>query len=338
MANVPSSPKTPLTGLSEQQQAEHTLHAMEEHRTALTGHCYRMLGSVSEAEDAVQESFIRALRHQDQFEGRASLRTWLYRIATRVCIDLLGERNRRARPMELNPPFELEAPLGEKPAAEWVEPVPDALVLPSNATPAELVMMRQSIRLAFVAALQHLPPRQRAVLILTEVVEWSAVEVAAALDMTVASVNSALQRARATLATRDISAPRGPLTEDETTLVQKYVDAFERYDVDALTALLHHDVTMSMPPLSLWLRGPANVVAWMVGRGAGCRGSRHIATLACGAPAFAQYKPGGPNGTYTAWSLTVLEIEDGRIVGLNYFLDVTTLFPRFGLPMELPAR
>ncbi|MBJ6759890.1 sigma-70 family RNA polymerase sigma factor [Myxococcaceae bacterium JPH2] len=309
---------------------------LEEHRTALTGHCYRMLGSITEAEDAVQETFIRALRHRDQFEGRASPRAWLYRIATNVCLDAMHENSRRARPTEMGAPaVPQDAVLTTLPDSHWVEPVPDALVLPTQSTPAELVMMRQSIRLAFVAALQHLPPRQRAVLLLTEVLEWSAAEVAEALDMTVAAVNSALQRARATLTTRDLS-PRTPLSEVQASLVQSYVDAFERYDMEALTALLHHEVSMSMPPNSLWLRGAKDIRDWLVGRGAGCRGSRLVATTASGAPAFGQYRAGGPGGTFTPWSLTVLEIQGDRIIGLNYFRDTPKLFPRFGLPAFLP--
>ncbi|MCK8503473.1 MULTISPECIES: sigma-70 family RNA polymerase sigma factor [Myxococcus] len=314
------------------------LLAMEEHRTALTGHCYRMLGSIAEAEDAVQETFVRALRNLEHFEGRSSARTWLYRIATHRCIDVLQERTHRVRPMELGPPGPLDAPLGERPGEEWLEPVPDALVVPSHATPAELVMMRQSIRLAFVAALQHLPPRQRAALLLTEVLDWSAAEVADALELTVPAVNSALQRARATLATKDVSTPRAPLSENQASLVDRYVDAFERYDMAALTALLHQEVNMSMPPLALWVRGPEQVALWMEGRGAACRGSRLVPVSANGAPAFGQYKPGGPDGTLTPWALNVLEIEGERIVGLNYFLDAKTLFPRFGLPPFLPAR
>lgn len=311
-----------------------TAHLLEEHRTALTGHCYRMLGSAAEADDAVQETLIRAWRGLDQFEARASLRTWLYRIATRVCLDSLGDRSRRARPMELGPASSADGPLSSRPASEWIEPIPDAHVLPTDANPAELAILRQSIRLAFVAALQHLPPRQRAVLLLTEVLGWSAAEVADSLDTSVASVNSALQRARATLATHDLT-PRAPLSGTQSTLLERYVHAFERYDVDALTALLHQEATLSMPPYELWLRGHASIRAWLLGRGAGCRGSRLVPVSASGSPAFGQYRSSGPGGRHEPWALIVLEVSEGHITALNSFLDTEALFPRFGLPREL---
>ena len=228
-----------------------TAHHLEEHRAALTGHCYRMLGSVAEADDAVQETMVRAWRSLDRFEERASLRTWLYRIATRVCLDALSASSRRARPMELGPAGTVEDVLTTLPDSHWVEPIPDAMALPVDADPSEMLVLRQSIRLAFVAALQHLPPKQRAVLLLTEVLGWSAAEVADSLDTSVASVNSALQRARATLSTRDLSEAREALSDVQASLLNRYVDAFERYDVDALTHLLHQDATLSMPPYAL---------------------------------------------------------------------------------------
>lgn len=313
-----------------------TANRLEEHRTALTGHCYRMLGSASEADDAVQETMVRAWRALDRFEQRASLRTWLYRIATNVCLDALADRSRRARPMELGPAGSIDDPLATLEHSHWIEPIADDRALPSDADPAELVLLRESIRLAFVAAIQHLPPKQRAVLLLTEVLGWSAAEVASTLDTSVAAVNSALQRARATLASRDVSLPRAPLSEDQSTLIERYIEAFERYDVAALTGLLHQDATMSMPPYSLWLRGHEAIAAWLLGRGAGCRGSRLIPTHACGSPAYGQYRPPSePGGPHRAWALGVLEVSGGQIVGLNSFLDTETLFPRFGLPLEL---
>jgi RNA polymerase sigma-70 factor (ECF subfamily) len=312
-----------------------TAYHLEEHRAALTGHCYRMLGSVAEADDAVQETLVRAWRNLDRFQERASLRTWLYSIATRVCLDALGDRSRRARPMELGPACSVDDVLTRLPDSHWLEPIPDARALPSDADPSELVVLRESIRLAFVAALQHLPPKQRAVLLLTEVLGWSAAEVAESLDTSVASVNSALQRARATLATRDLTEARGPLSDAQASLLDRYVEAFERYDVDALTGLLHQDATLSMPPYSLWLRGHEPIRSWLLGRGSGCRGSRLVPTSACGSPAFGQYRPGGPEGSHLPWALIVLEFSGDGIAAMNFFLDTEALFPRFGLPARL---
>jgi RNA polymerase sigma-70 factor (ECF subfamily) len=312
-----------------------TTRLFAEHRTALTGHCYRMLGSAAEADDAVQETMVRAWRAMDQFEGRASLRTWLYRIATRVCLDALTDRARRERPIEMGPAWAGDEPLVTLPGSRWIEPIGDAQALPLDADPAELVVLRQSIRLAFVAALQHLPPRQRAVLLLTEVLGWSAAEVADTLATSVAAVNSALQRARATLATRDPADPWTPLSDAQSTLLDRYVDAFERYDVDALTGLLQTDATMSMPPYSLWLRGHEAIRRWLLGPGAPCRGSRLVPTAACASPAFAQYRPSGPGGRHQAWALVVLELSAERVAAINSFLDVEASFPRFGLPLEL---
>ncbi|WP_075097529.1 sigma-70 family RNA polymerase sigma factor [Sandaracinus amylolyticus] len=325
----PSTPKThPADALV-------MVRSFEQHRTALTGHCYRMLASAAEADDAVQETMVRAWRAIDRFEGRSSLRTWLYRIATRVCLDMLEDRARRSRSMDLGPPASLDAPLTALPASQWVEPIADARALPTDVDPAQLVALRQSIRLAFVAALQHLPPKQRAVLLLMEVLGWQASDVAESLETTVAAVNSALQRARATLATRDLETARAPLTDAQSSLVDRFVEAFERYDMDALTQLLHADVAMSMPPHSLWIEGPANVAAWMVGRGAACARSRLVPVEVCGSPAFAQYKPSEDGTRFTPWALLVLELEGERIAEMTFFLDVETLFPRLGLPAEL---
>ncbi len=309
---------------------------LEEHRAALTGHCYRMLGSVVDADDAVQETMVRAWRSLDRFDGRSSLRTWLYRIATNVCIDLRADRARRARPIEEGPVGTVDDTLETRPRTHWLEPVPDAHALPADIDAAEKAMLRQSIRLAFVAALQHLPPKQRAALLLTEVLGWSAAEVADSLNTSVAAINSALQRARATLAGRDLGDARVSLPETQSALVDRYVAAFEQYDVDALTALLHQDAVLSMPPYTLWLRGPEAIRTWLSGRGAGCRGSRLVPTAACGGPAFAQYRP-TPEGGHRAWALIVLDIAGDRIAGMTSFLDTETLFPRFGLPLDLPA-
>jgi RNA polymerase sigma-70 factor (ECF subfamily) len=259
----------------------------------------------------------------------------MYRIATNVCLDSLADRARRERPMESGPAGTVDDPLVERPRTHWLEPVPDARVLPAEADPSELAILRQSIRLAFVAALQHLPARQRAALLLTEVLGWSAAEVADCLETTVAAVNSALQRARGTLAARDLEKYEAALTEEQSRLLERYVEAFERYDVDALTALLREDATLSMPPYALWLRGREAIRAWLLGRGCGCRGSRLVATAANDSPTFGQYRPGP--GAHRPWALIVLELSGDRITGWNSFLDTETLFPRFGLPSELPA-
>ncbi|MDX2850130.1 sigma-70 family RNA polymerase sigma factor [Streptomyces sp. PA03-3a] len=310
---------------------------LERYRAELTGYCYRMLGSAFEAEDAVQDTMVRAWRSYDRFEGRSSLRSWLYRIATNACLDILGGTGRRARPMDLASPGGAEGPLpGTLPESTWISPAPDGRVLPATSDPADLADQRESVRLAFVAALQHLAPRQRAVLILREVLAWKAAEVAELLDTTVASVNSALQRARATLAAAGPATtdPARPLDEEQRALLGRYVAAFESYDLDALTSLLHEDATLSMPPFGLWLRGPADIRAWMLGIGAGCRGSRLVPVTANGTPGFGQYRP-RPGGGHEPWALQVIEISQGRITGLNSFLDTQRLFPLFGLPARL---
>src|SRR4051812_19311001 len=284
---------------------------LEPYRVQLTGYCYRMLGSAFEAEDAVQETMVRAWRGLDRFERRSALRSWLYRIATNVCLDMLNGSKRRARPMDLTSVSSATpATLTAQPEATWVGPVPDGQVLADGGDPAEVAAQRDAVRLAFVAALQHLAPRQRAVLILREVLAWKASEVAELLGTTVASVNSALQRARATLAASEISDtdPVKPLDDEQRVLLARYVDAFERYDLDSLTSLLHEDATLSMPPYELWLRGHDDIRTWLLGHGIGCRGSRLVPTVANGAPAFGQYRPSGPGGAHEPWALQVLEI------------------------------
>ena len=310
---------------------------LEPYRIELTAYAYRMLGSAFEAEDAVQETMVRAWKSLDRFEGRSQLRSWLYRIATNVCLDMLGSRQRRARPMDLEPASSADRPL-PPPLTEavWIEPAPDSLVVPSSGDPANVALARESVRLAFMAALQHLPPKQRAVLILREVLRWRASEVAELLDTSVASVNSALQRARATLDELGDGADGGPLDEASEELLSRYVSAFEAYDMDALTALLHEDATWNMPPFALWLNTHRDIVAWCLGPGHGCRGSRLIRTSANGAPAWGQYKP-APDGGWEPWSLQVLEARDGKISGLTFFLDTARWFPLFGLPPRLDA-
>ncbi|MFL6040025.1 MAG: sigma-70 family RNA polymerase sigma factor [Gaiellales bacterium] len=311
---------------------------LEQHRRELTGYCYRMLGSAFEAEDAVQDTFLRALRGYERFEGRAALRSWLYRIATNVCLDMLNGRQRRARPMDMGPAREPDAAnLDTLPESVWLQPIPDGLVV-ADGDPAEVAEGRETIRLAFVAALQHLPPRQRAVLILSEVLRWKAAEVAELLETSVASVNSALQRARATLETIDLSAADASRSvgEADAELLARYVEAFERYDMEALTSLIQEDATQSMPPYDLWLRGRDDILTWWNGPGIGCRGSRVIPTVAAnGSPAFGQYKPSESGSGFDPWALQVLEIENGRIVEFTFFLDTERVFPLFGLPPRL---
>jgi len=317
-------------------------HHFEQLRPQLTGYCYRMLGSAFEAEDAVQETMLRAWRSFDRFEGRAALSSWLYRIATNVCLTMLDGRNRRARPMDIGGPGSADtekAALGTLPEGAWIEPIPTGRVVSDTNDPAELAQTRETLRLAFVAALQYLPARQRAVLILREVLRWQATEVAELLDTSVASVNSALQRARATLADRGVTVddPMPAMDADDHALLARYVEAFEEFDMDALVALLHEDATMSMPPYDLWLRGREEIRAWNLGTGSGCRGSKLVPIMANGVPAFAQYRCSGPNGEFEPWALQILDISDGRIVAINSFLDTERMFPLFGVPATLPA-
>ncbi|MFI1162402.1 sigma-70 family RNA polymerase sigma factor [Streptomyces sp. NPDC020801] len=313
---------------------------LEKYRVELTGYCYRMLGSSFEAEDAVQDTLVRAWRGYDRFEGRSSLRSWLYRIATNVCLDMLTAGSKRARPMDLTESTPLaQAALSPRPDSTWLEPMPDGRVLPTVEDPAEAAVAKESVRLAFMAALQQLPPKQRAVLILREVLAWRASEVAELLGTSVASVNSALQRARATLAERNDAgadaAVSDPLDEEQQRLLERYVKAFEGYDMTALTALLHEDAVMTMPPFDLWLTGAADITGFMTTLGASCAGSRLLPVRANGLPGFAHYKPDPDQGGFSAWAVQVLELSDGRIAGFHCFLDTQRWFPLFGLPLRI---
>ncbi|MGZ8581540.1 MAG: sigma-70 family RNA polymerase sigma factor [Actinomycetota bacterium] len=311
---------------------------LEDHRRELTAYAYRMLGSGFEAEDAVQETMLRAWRGYEAFEGRAALRSWLYRITTNVCLDMLSGKERRARPMDLGPAQAAEASnLGEPlPEATWILPIPDGRVLPTGGDPAEVAEARETIRVAFIAALQHLPPKQRAVLVLRDVFRWKASEVAELLETSVASVNSALQRAHATIDAAEISdaEPLRPMDEEQRSLLERYVDAFERYDMDSLTSLLRDDATWSMPPYRLWLQTHDDIATWCLGPGIGCRGSKLIPIEANGSPGYAQYKP-VPRGGHVPWALQVVEVSGDRIAGISFFLDTAHLFPLFGLPDRL---
>ncbi|CAN5611364.1 sigma-70 family RNA polymerase sigma factor [soil metagenome] len=334
---------TAVADLTQTTQAPESLQAadfdaqLEAYRRELTGYCYRMLGSAFEADDAVQETMLRAWRSAASFEGRSSLRSWLYRIATNVCLDMLDARKRRARPMDLRPAQSADTPL-PRPLLEetWIEPIPDGLVLPIPADPAEAALARESIRLALMATLQHLPPKQRAVLILREVLRWQASEVAELLDTSVAAVNSALQRARETLGNEQLSleGSQPELDEAGRELLARYVQAFESYDMDALTALLHEDATWNMPPYDLWLQTHEDIVKWCLGPGIGCHGSRLVPIEVNGTQGYAQYKPAA-DGRLEPWSIQVVEIEGGRISGLTFFLDTQRFFPLWGLPAFL---
>jgi RNA polymerase sigma-70 factor (ECF subfamily) len=308
---------------------------MEAHRSALTGYCYRMIGSGSEAEDAVQETMVRAWRAADKLQARGALKAWLFKIANNVCLDMLQSAQRRAQPMDLGPAQDAGAALGT-PLVEsaWVRPIADAAVISPEADPAEVATERETLRLAFVAALQHLPPRQRAVLILREVLRWQASEVAELLETSVASVNSALQRARATLEELDLDAsgPADVSDAEQRELLGRYVEAFERYDIAALVKLLHDDAAFSMPPFPLWVQGPRQIHDFMLGTGAKCEGSRVLVTRANGGPAVAIYNPAEDG--YAPWAIVVLEMSGGAITGLHHFIG-PQLFAEFGLPPRL---
>jgi RNA polymerase sigma-70 factor (ECF subfamily) len=310
---------------------------LETHRRALTGYCYRMLGSGSEAEDAVQETMVRAWKNAATLQEQAALKSWLYRIASNVCFDMLQTPQRRATPMDLGPASPADSALGEA-LDSWVQPIADARVAPTDGDPAEIAAGRETLRLAFVAALQHLPPRQRAVLILREVLRWQAVEVAELLDTSVASVNSALQRARATLESLDLDASSGPSSvgddAEQQDLLARYVDAFERYDMTELVSLLQRDAAFSMPPFPLWVQGPDDIVKFMTTTGAKCEGSKVLTTAANGGPAMGIYNRAEDGSGYTPWAVVVIETSGGRISGLHHFI-YPELFAQFGLPARL---
>ncbi|WP_275408098.1 sigma-70 family RNA polymerase sigma factor [Actinoplanes octamycinicus] len=292
-------------------------------RPELVGYCYRMLGSAFEADDAAQETMLRAWRRADSFEGRSSVRTWIYRIATNVCLDLLRERGRRAVPIDLGPASPVEAFSPAEPADQlWLTPLPT--------DPGDVVADRDTIRLAFVAALQHLPARQRAVLILRDVLAWPAADVAALLEASTGAVNAMLQRARTTLAGRGVSD--SALSGDEKALVARYADAFQRYDVDTLVTLLHQDAVQTMPPIAAWIRGAAEIGRFLLGPGHECRDSRLVPVTGNGMPGHGHYRRHGDR--WLPWSIQLIEVRGDRIAGLHTFLD-TRLFPVFGLPTVL---
>lgn len=292
----------------------------EKFRVELTGYVYRMLGSGADAEDAVQETLNRAWLHASRFDaGRGSLRMWLYRIATTVCLDMLRSARRRARAVDLGPAVEAGASLGVPlPERAWVRPVADARVLPECDDPADRAVRRESVRLAYVAALQRLSPRQRAVFVLRDVLGWPADEVAELLATSVPSVTGALQRARAIVRR---AGPVTPLDPEAAAVLERYCRAFERDDVAAMVALLREDATMSMPPFAWWLRGREQIRQALRNGDGSCRGARMVPVAANGSIGFWQERPTGPGGAYEPFALMVFETAAGRITEITAFLD-----------------
>jgi RNA polymerase sigma-70 factor (ECF subfamily) len=319
--------------------AEKFPQVADQYRRELTAHCYRMTGSVYDAEDMVQETYLRAWRAYDDFEGRSSVRTWLYRIATNVCLTNLENKGRRPMPTGLGMPgAQARDELVEASEVPWLEPVPDVMVDVANVDPALVVGNRDSIRLAFIAALQHLPPKQRAVLVLRDVLRWSAKETATALDTTVAAVNSALQRAHAQLAEKQLTegTVEDDLSPDLEAMLERYVQAFWAKDVNALVTMLAHDAVWEMPPFTGWYTGVENIAELINTQ---CPGGVHdmpmIRTQANGQPAFGLYMR-QPEGHFEPFHLQVLQIVDGRVAHVGAFFD-PRLFETFGLPASLPA-
>jgi RNA polymerase sigma-70 factor, ECF subfamily len=314
--------------------------AADPYRRELLAHCYRMLGSVHDAEDLVQETYLRAWRGYDRFEGRSSLRTWLHQIATRACLTALDGRARRPLPTGLGTPGSHAGdPLVEQPELPWLEPIPDALLEAQN-DPASIVAGRTSLRLAVIAAMQNLPPRQRAVLILRDVLAWRAAEVAELLDMTTVAVNSALQRARAQL---DQAAPQAdaitePTSAAQRDLLDRFVIAFENKDIPAIVELFATDAIWEMPPFVEWYQGADNI-GRLIDTQCPAQGPgdmRLIPTTANGQPAFGLYMRGA-DGTYTPFSMPVLTIGPAGLTHVASFFDLR-LFETFGLPASLAAR
>jgi len=313
--------------------AHEELAAAEAMRPELVGYCYRMIGAYAEAEDAVQDTMIRVWQGIDRLHHRSALRSWVYRIATNVCLDKLRSAKRRALPMDLSgAAAAVEEPKDNLPLTAWIGPIPDA-----SGDPAALAMNKESIRLSFIAVLQLLPPRQRAVLILNDVFRWSAGQTAEAMDMTVGAVNSALQRARATMkqarlrseALRDVDA------DVDGRLLDGYVEAFEQYDLDRLLSLFREGASLSMPPYTMWVQGTTDIASFYRATRSHCEGSRLVPVRANGGcPAYAQYVPAGRDGALVPWSLHVLEIQDGRIAHIHHFID-PSLVAKFGLPAQL---
>jgi RNA polymerase sigma-70 factor (ECF subfamily) len=318
----------------------------EPYRRELQAHCYRMLGTLQDAEDLVQETLLRAWQRRATYAGRAPLRAWLYKIATNLCLDALARRKRRTLPSARQPAAALDEPIPpdiNEPI--WLEPLPDALLAPTELLPEKRFLAREQIHLAFLALLQQVPPRQRAVLLLRDVLEWQASEVAQLLDLSVPAVKSLLFRARRTLAehTPDVTADRENTLPDEAAiqaLYQRYTTAWENADIEGLVALLKEDATFSMPPIPAWYRGRATIgglVAQTIFRGNAQGRWRLLPTGANGQPAFGLYRVGEQDGTrvYHAYGIQVITVTGLLIADIITF-RVPALFPKFGLPMSLP--
>ncbi|KAB8193746.1 sigma-70 family RNA polymerase sigma factor [Nonomuraea phyllanthi] len=318
---------------------EEFLQQADPMRRELLAHCYRMMGSVHDAEDLVQETYLRAWRAYDGFEGRSSLRTWLYRIATSACLTALDSRSRRPLPTGLGAPStEPSAPLVQDNEVPWLEPVPDVLAGAESTDPAAIVTSRESIRLALIAALQHLPPRQRAVLVLRDVLRWKAAEVAEALETSTAAVNSILQRARAQLneVRPSLDDPVEPLSPEQRAQLDRYVAAFENYDIDGVVKLFTEDAVWEMPPFVGWYQGPGAIMELIRTRcpAQGPGDLKLVPTAANGQPAFAMYLR--EDGVYRRFSIMVLTFAGDRLSHVGSFFE-ESLFEVFGLPEVLEA-
>jgi RNA polymerase sigma-70 factor (ECF subfamily) len=306
--------------------------SVDEFRPELTAYCYRMLGSIFDADDAVQETLLRVWQSWSEFRQDSAVRTWVYRIATNVCIDKLRQQKRRALPVDLTGPTSpIVVPEQTTPLNDWIWPAPDF-----KGDPADVSVRRESVRLAFVALLQLLPARQRAAIILHDIFRWSADETALVLKTTRAAVNSALQRARGTLdraklTSEQVAVSSGELDHD---LLNRYVQAFEEFDVDGLIALFHEDGSLSMPPFTMWVQGADNVRAFYEATRFHCLGSRLLPVWANGEPGFGQYVPDLADGVMKPWGIHVLECRNGQIAHVHTFID-PRLYPRFGLPESI---
>ncbi|WP_432775624.1 sigma-70 family RNA polymerase sigma factor [Brevibacillus gelatini] len=301
--------------------------------TKTSSFCYRMLGSIVDADDAVQETYIRVWRSWDSFRQQSSRKTWIYRIASNVCIDKLRQAKRRALPVDIfDPAVSIIEPRETLPESSWIWPAPDFA-----GDPEHVVVRKDTLQLCFLALLQTLPPRQRAVLILKDVFEWSAKQIAEALGITPAAVNSALQRARETMGRAELRSEELCImdAEPDHELLSRYVDAFEQFDIDALVALFHEEGCLSMPPFEMWVRGKDNLFKFFTATRWHCEGSRLLPiTVNGGYPAFAQYMPSDNKSILVPWGIHVLVIKDGKILHTQNFIHAK-LFTRFGLPEQI---
>lgn len=309
------------------------LQLFENIKPELTSFCYRMLGSIDDADDAVQETYIRVWRSLKAFRQDSSFRTWVYRIASNLCLDKLRQAKRRIRPVDhFDPAASIVEPREMLPDSSWVWPAPDF-----SENPEDIIVRRDTLQICFITLLQSLPPRQRAVLILKDVFEWPSKQIAETLDMSPAAVNSALQRARETLDREKLRSDEFSMigVEPDRELLARYVEAFEQFDLDALVALFHEEGRMSMPPFAMWIRGKENLSKFFSLTRWHCEGSRFVPVTANGGyPAFAQYVPSGEDDTLIPWGIHMIEVRDGQIYHVQNYIN-TKLFSRFGLPARL---